>query len=117
MKIIDLLNKIANGEEVPKKIKYKDSDNVVYEFEYDDNNDYWSKILGGHLFVSYEIAQILNDEVEILKDNKKIEKINYNFGLKFINCNINKEARDGIDDEINFLHTKINELIDYIYKK
>ena len=25
MKIIDLLNKIANGEEVPKKIKYKGS--------------------------------------------------------------------------------------------
>ena len=33
MKIIDLLNKIANGEEVPKKIKYK---NKIYEWkEYD----------------------------------------------------------------------------------
>ena len=36
MKIIDLLNKIANGEEVPKQIKYRD---WLYEFE-KDCNDY-----------------------------------------------------------------------------
>lgn len=35
MKIISLLNKIANREEVPKKIKY---DNLVYE--YDEQYDY-----------------------------------------------------------------------------
>ena len=29
MKVIDLLNKIANGEEVPKKIKY---DGSIYEY-------------------------------------------------------------------------------------
>ena len=29
MKVIDLLNKIANGEEVPEKIKWEDT---IYEF-------------------------------------------------------------------------------------
>ena len=30
IKIIDLLNKIANGEDVPKKIKFRDD---IYEFD------------------------------------------------------------------------------------
>ena len=40
MKIIDLLNKIANGEEVPKKIKY---DNEIFKLR-DEKDDYASDI-------------------------------------------------------------------------
>lgn len=35
MKVIDLLNKIANGEEVPKKIKYKGT-----SYEYKEGIDF-----------------------------------------------------------------------------
>ena len=68
MKIIDLLNKIANGEEVPKKIKI---DNRFY-YEYDKDIDYKSKD-GTYLFDSY--IQInkedMNLEVEILEEEKQ----------------------------------------------
>ena len=71
IKIIDLLNKIANNEEVPKKIKYeKDTyihiDNYCYYCE--DTN----LILSDRIFAEYSK---LNDEVEILEEPKKIEKI------------------------------------------
>ena len=69
MKIIDLLNKIANGEEVPKKIKIN---NVIYEYRgymyctenanYQDIEDY--------LFGKWNF-NILIDEVEIIEDNEE----------------------------------------------
>ena len=73
IKIIDLLNKISNGEEVPEKIKIN---NVIYEYRgymyctenanYQDIEDY--------LFGKWNF-NILNDEVEIIEEPKKIEKI------------------------------------------
>ena len=75
IKVIDLLNKIANGEEVPKKIKIK---NVIYEYRgymyctekanYQDIEDY--------LFGKWNF-NILNDYVEIIEEPKKIEKISW----------------------------------------
>ena len=73
IKIIDLLNKIANDEEVPEKIKIK---NVIYEYRgymyctekanYQDIEDY--------LFGKWNF-NILNDYAEIIGEPKKIEKI------------------------------------------
>lgn len=67
MKIIDLLNKIANGEDVPKRIAYIPLDGCKYILKYDeieknyvDEDEEW-------LFDSaYDISRHLNDEVEIL---------------------------------------------------
>jgi len=95
MKIIDLLNKIANGEEVPKKIKYNDKiyiakGNVIENFvDYCSDEDEWC-------FNHYVRYENLNDEVEIIEDNKKIEKLN-------------------IDDIDYFtMNNKINEIIDIL---
>ena len=73
IKIIDLLNKIANDEEVPEKIKIN---NVIYEYRgymyctekanYQDIEDY--------LFGKWNF-NILNDYAEIIEEPKKIEKI------------------------------------------
>ena len=69
MKIIDLLNKIANGEEVPKKIKVFDG-----EYEFDTyNNTYRNKEMLGTLGQNYSLDGVLNDEVEIIEEPKKIE--------------------------------------------
>lgn len=68
MKIIDLLNKIANGEEVPKKIKYK---NMVYEY-YERLNDFYNyKCVedNSYLEEKYFISNILTDEVEIIEES------------------------------------------------
>lgn len=77
MKIIDLLNRIANGEEVPNKIKYR---NKIWE--------YTSTVKGkGYQYYSIlysewrtlqnlvYLEECLNDEVEIFGEPKKIEKI------------------------------------------
>lgn len=95
IKIIDLLNKIANNEEVPKKIKYgKDTyihiDNYCYYCE--DTN----LILSDRIFAEYSK---LNDEVEIIEEPKKIEKLKAKYTSQ-----VGKLE----------LANKINELIDVV---
>ena len=78
MKIIDLLNKIANGEEVPKKIIYKD---IVREFDYEDK-DYTCKGDKDYYLFHDTLAEGtgdkmvtgLNDEIEIIEDTPKEDK-------------------------------------------
>lgn len=114
MKVIDLLNKIANGEEVPKRIKYK-SIILCYHEEEQDYNSYWGRYLFEHLFKKYETKSFINDEIEIIEDTpKKIEKLKnwYSVGLndKYIKTeNIFVTDKKIVD--------KLNELIDYINNK
>ena len=82
MTIIELLNKIANGEGVPKIIRYKN-----YVFEYYERLDdvYNYKVIGSdakYLNDVFFIDNILNDEIEIIEieDNDKLEKINVKTG-------------------------------------
>lgn len=116
MKIIDILNKIANGEEPPKKIVYE---NCIYEYV-DREEDYWDKNNIG-LFDEYVISNILNDEVEILETTlstknmnittKKIEKI-IPTSLKEIN-NLDEKIEIAHIDTISAMD-KINEIIDHL---
>jgi hypothetical protein len=61
IRIIDLLNKIANGEEVPKKIRIN---KIVYEYA---GIDYKSKD-GTYLFDTYILItkEYMNMEIEII---------------------------------------------------
>ncbi len=73
IKVIDLLVKIANGEKVPKKIKFMNS---IWEYckngsAQDYINDYDKCLME---FIPINKAG-LNDEVEIIEEPKKIEKI------------------------------------------
>ena len=106
MKIIDLLNKIANGEEVPKKIKigydvliHNEKYNLFlqdYYYMTDEENATW-KIW----------AYRLNDEVEILEEEKKMpEKIEFLIDTEGI-----RDFRIISPDEIAI---KVNEIIDYL---
>lgn len=106
MKIIDLLNKIANGEEIPKKIKYRDK---IWE--------YTSTVKGrGYQYYSipYEewktlqnqvyLEECLNDEAEIIEEPKKIERCK---GYEDFDC---------MDELIEHLREKIDTLIDEVNK-
>ena len=89
IKVIDLLNKIANGEEVPKRIDYG---GLIEGYEYLLNN----------------IKRFsLNDEVEIiedtLKEDKKIEYIDYLTFNDFSN-----------ENKVWYLENKVNEIIDKV---
>ena len=70
MKIIDLLNKIAKGEKLPKKIKYEEREYILNSEEVEGKNyicyaednlpeDVWGELC----FDTYN----LNNEVEILE--------------------------------------------------
>lgn len=65
IKIIDLLNKIANGEEVPKKIIYEGD-----EFFYDNDEDAYciDDINGRRTLLEFIYECNLNDEVEIIEE-------------------------------------------------
>ena len=115
MKIIDLLNKIANGEEVPNKIKY-----CRTIFYYDDNSRDYISISnefnsGGISICKYIFGGNLNDEVEILEEENKIpeklttwfslEKDCENDNIQYANCNFET------------MYEKINEICDYLKSK
>ena len=111
IKLIDLLIKIANNEEVPKKIKYKKH---IYVYEegaygwsyYIQNNGV--KFLLTDIFNSYDnILNILNDEVEIIEKNKIPEKLG------------KLEDNDGYIDQYDIIKIgkKVDEIIDYLESK
>ena len=107
MKIIDLLNKIAKGEEVPKKIK-KDWE---YEYKYDElRNEYHYMSHENKRFdEEWFIFSIINDEVEIIEEEKEIEKISQELIDK-----ISFEDKTPISNNLSYTMNKVNELIDVI---
>lgn len=101
MKIIDLLNKIAHGEEVPEVIKWEGIKLIYYVnskcYWDDEGNDLFSLIQGIDL----------NNEIEVIEEPKQIEKI--------------KDEVDIFEDSyydtaLLKLAGKIDELIDHINK-
>lgn len=106
IKVIDLLNKIANKEEVPKKIKYDGIEFVYNEWAEDyENIRFCKSYVTERIFKkNIRLGLLLNEEIEIVEDNKKIE-----------HC-IGFQHFENYDDYIEYLRTKIDELIDEINK-
>lgn len=136
MKIIDLLNKIANGEEVPEKIKVNE---IIFEYQGDDylfkdknnyNKEHWL-FSDGYTDKFQWLDIFLTTEIEIIEEPKKIETNlkkmlipSIQFNLGYINTNdkevvikeMNKTIQD-LYDRTLALNTQINEIIDYINNK
>lgn len=69
IRVIDLLNKIANGEEAPKQIEYKAN---LYRLDEDKN---YRDVVDGSYFVedlSFNLAN-LSDEVQIIEEQEEID--------------------------------------------
>ena len=105
IKIIDLLNKIANGEEVPKTIRWYDE----FYNDYDEiSNDY-------KVFVYEKLKNNvwdLNDEVEIIEEPKKIEKWGEGALEEMEKCT--DYTLEDLQKYIRILAETQNELIDEI---
>ena len=102
MKVIDLLNKIANGEI---------NEDTLIEFD-NGYKDYCSvRIFFDRYIVDREN---LNCEVEIVEEDKKIEKLEYVYDKDVII--IIDEFDDEREQKIQ-IEKKINEIIDYINKE
>ena len=113
MKIIDLLNKIANGEEVPKKIKYKGH---IYQYQYKDIkeaniiNYYHSEETHHHLIDGGWHDIRLNDEIEIIEEEKKIpEKLDQTLNRSDIGEDYYRYIMEN--------RFKLNEIIEYLNSK
>lgn len=123
MKVIDLLNKIVNDEEVPKKIHY-----LMYDYEYEDDWRFYYRKNYDNVFFSlfddYNVINSLNDEVEIIEENRKEpqehkipEKLDTWFSMENVQNNgMSKE--DFIIKYANYnfetYFNKINEILDYL---
>ena len=68
IKIIDLLNKLANGEDTPNELKYGDLTFIK------NNIGFYQDEYGFNLtaYICYDYSN-LNDEIEIIEEEKKIE--------------------------------------------
>ena len=120
MKVIELLNKIANGE-APEHIR-------IYNEDWYWNN-YGGYVTKGslnttpdaqhYLFNQYRLDFVLDKEVEIIEEDKKIKKIKLCYSPD-IDEEIFYEDGDKPDHFIlgdagtKLLINKINEIIDYI---
>ena len=107
IKIIDLLVKVANGEKVPKVIKYRNKiyryvfkNTITGDYDYQGSDDYLLECMSQQLYLS----NVLNDEVEIIEKDKKIEKLTFDDtdvccvdGLMKQSLNIKKTINEIID--------------------
>lgn len=113
MKVIDLLNKIANKEEVPKEIYFNG-----FKWNYDiDNNLYRNgsssllSILGGYKGI------ILNDEIKILEESKEKKEIPekleyYDDSIAWVIDDVGQ-----LSDIDKVIIDKLNNVIDYLKSK
>lgn len=116
MKVIDLLVKIANWEEVPKKIKYGCHIYELVERGYDLN--VYKDCEGRYFEDDWFLSNILNDKIEIIEDtpkeDKKIEKLKHKQ-----KCIKDPNNLSGFDVPVYYydneeLGDKINEIIDKV---
>lgn len=103
IKMIELLNKIANGEDLPKEIKF-DNEVFVYIDKWEQYVTKEEEIPLLRRICDYNYSG-LNEEVEILEDNtEEIEE------LRLIEINYIFADKNQIKDEINKNRMAINEL-------
>ena len=121
IKIIDLFNKIANNEKVPKHILltnivfHYDDDvqvlltNIVFHYDddvqdYENDSEYLFRDSFSNFDRSDDFLNIEVEEVEIIEEKKEIEKITLQFS------ETQKEKNRLFKDKINELVDEINKL-------
>lgn len=119
MKIIDLLDEIADGITPPLKIKYKGV-KYCYNFELQDYEDI---ITGDVLFIDkFNSTIVLNDKVEIIEEKPEnvgnLEKLCYQqLGSYQLDNNDTFGFTRDLNEQISKMGRKINEIIDYLKSK
>ena len=109
MKIIDLLNMISKGEEVPEKIKYRnkifiyDKDNQCYVVE--NYNEYYDL----HMSLGNHKGTDLHYEVEIIEEHKIPEKLDHLIGYDIQQFD---DLKEYVEITTNDLFGKVNKVID-----
>lgn len=117
IRIIDLLNKIYNNDNIPKKIIY---DNCKWEYlsEYSDYKNEYKSYLFGYYIANYDdIHSFLNQEIEIIEEDKKIEKLNIeNDSPTHFYITNEYGTKCGLTKHSKMIADKLNEIIDVVNK-
>ncbi len=108
IKIIDLLNKIANGEEVPKKIKYYD--NVFRKCDIGD--DYFNDASYDWFFKDVFDASGVNLEIEILDEEDKDIPLIPDDELIILKQSKTVDMQYAIDFNFRVVEEKINQVVE-----
>ena len=118
IKVIDLLNMISKGEEVPKRInfcrrnfEYKED---IYDYLCTDENfDKTGDYCLGISICKWIFPSMLNEEVEIIEEQKKIpEKLTILQYSDLIDL-----TQEGLIEVVKKQNFKINEIIDFLKSK
>ncbi len=106
MKVIDILNKIANGEKVPNKIKV-----LGYTFIYtgEKSPQKFYKLENQNNYLLRDFVYTLDTEVEIIEEKKIPENINKNYKIRIFNS--------GKPHKINYDMEKLIEMVQDIFSK
>lgn len=111
IKIIDLLNMISRGEEVPQKVLYDEN-----EYSFVRRNRLFAKYIREPFdarvpYYLFTDVWSVYDEVEILEEPKGIpEKLDKGDFL-------DNETLEQVDADLDFIIDKINEICDYLESK
>ena len=103
IKVIELLNKIANGEKAPKKIKI-----LGVKFEWFEGCYRSCDVLRKYLSDCWRLDNILNDTVEIIEEQQDIDIQETQY------LDLEKYSFDVTDGFAIDIVLKINEIIDEV---
>lgn len=112
MKILDLLDKLSKGEEVPKKIKWFDrwqDKKLTYVF-HEINKDYRRTDCSEYLFNDHFMTESLNDEIEIVEE-KPVSLKPYKDYLSDLN-ETSADIEDAVVEYVHQLSLKVNYLLE-----
>lgn len=120
MKIIDILNKINNNEEVPEKIKFDDTvfeyDKEQKEYNHRKDDGFYETLLY-RVMTTHFIDVLLEAEVEVIEENKRIEELSWAVYLELKKGHYNIEnILNGIREDLKEHRDKINELVRAVNK-
>ena len=113
IRVIDLLNKIANGEEVPIEIEYNNKRYVLNKtckqyYEKGEGSYLENKLAFANTIEHGFYGDFLNDEVEIIEEQEEIDIQ----GIK----EINKSKETNIWNKMSDCEDTINELVQAVKK-
>lgn len=112
MKIIDLLNKIAKGEEVPNRIKFGENEYEYYErteglfnFKEIDTGEYFTD--------DWFVESVLNDEVEEVEEDEfeDIKDFGISYNLGFVNYEDTEILKECLNKDFQTIYDTLDLLI------
>ena len=113
MKVIDLLKKIENGENIPQKIK-------VYQevFEWDILEHYYRRSIGDDLLelcTIFNTGELLSMEVELIEDEIDIDSIEELEGI--VEYSTNRNTINQLIQAVKQLKKELKELKEEMYNE